>query len=1321
MPIRTRKAEDYSATYFKPTDQELEASKAPPVSVGTASKPVHWNRAKQDREPRAPLQRPSASGSVHSSSAKRSKPIVDGTDSFLGVFLPRPSVNLTRSSFSDIRAADVKATQSFKRPEDSRRKSSSHTRSQRAEDLWEHGLAPDFQPVEAFSVNGLFRSEPQRERSFRPESRLGNSRDSEYTPSLVGYTESYIPHTPSRGQRRYKSSVRGGSEAPRSPPDYTPPSHRRQESGESASPSFPDIPRRKSSSRVGKSRAKSPAYAPALYSSDDDGDDLLPPQPDFRSKKRSSSRRDLPPSPALREPFSYEERFKNYLSPTLGSEQGYNPFGRASQSFDERPYRASSVVSAAPRQSPAPSRRAQQPPRLEPSFDEPELTSKMTTILSRFSSRQMGDHKCQRGYPIAVFCGAQSMDVGSITNSEVNGSYALFFGPGHPSNIQQAMTESELQPSHLQNPKPATVASTGRRAELIATTRALQAIHDLYQGKACAHVCMDSAYVAKAWGSWIPKWEEDGWPGDEHLKYSSRDSRRDTTSYAGSEYTDARQKPRSSKRLADEDLLRQLAAIRRLYARAERRGTGAAHLYLIEKNSNPANKTARTLLENNRILSAASAPVSRRQSFSGNRQSMSIDNRDSGRSRQSLQIDRAPQRSNTRNSLQVDRPSRTSTSGSRRSLQIDPAGAAVPVSRSNRRRSSTLDRDADSIDSDAASMRDSRRRSRATRAQKEARQAIIEEEEPALSRRASVKSAASAVTASEDERALTAVQTRSTEDANHVDADAAVAEGEAEPAKAEGGLFGMATAGAAALVAGVGAAFTRGGSAEAAVPDEPEDEEAAAAAAQEEVAAPVAEPDAEAAEVVAPVISPKKAKRSSKVKSQEALVAAPPILEASPTILNKKRSSKRVSAAPAAAATVDESENEMEQEPAAQALAVPETLANGKASKSPKRRSKAVAAAEAPATLEPVRATSPAPPSPTPSKNNGLPSFTGRIINYSRRRSAASPGAANGTSGLSAPAALALPSANNRRPVSDVTSAELEDDDEGSAAPKVSASAISEVAEEDEDAESAIATPAVTAAEVPRETKPTKTLRKQASLPATRTSSEGNRAPSFLSSKSKSSGRFRSLTNLGGRKMGPAPEDEDFGKQPERKSTFRKRSGFFSRNKKQEAPPPVPATPAAYASEKKSAPAPAKKVVAAPLEESEAEEEIVDPSVVGESEVTEDQPETEVAAESALEDVAEEGSDDLQSSVGGAATPTPATASAATTTPKRLVSRNRAQAPESVFSDEDTPSVATTPKKKSRFGLGGGGEKKAKTPKEPKTPKSSMSFKKRMGNLLTME
>ncbi|MHC4048289.1 hypothetical protein, partial [Bradyrhizobium sp. 23AC] len=52
----------------------------------------------------------------------------------------------------------------------------------------------------------------------------------------------------------------------------------------------------------------------------------------------------------------------------------------------------------------------------------------------------------------------------------------------------------------------------------IATTRALQAIHDLYQGKACAHVCMDSPYVAKAWGSWIPNWEENGWPGDEHIR-----------------------------------------------------------------------------------------------------------------------------------------------------------------------------------------------------------------------------------------------------------------------------------------------------------------------------------------------------------------------------------------------------------------------------------------------------------------------------------------------------------------------------------------------------------------------------------------------------------------------------------------------------------------------------------------------------------------------------------------------------------------------------------------------------------------------------------
>lgn len=205
------------------------------------------------------------------------------------------------------------------------------------------------------------------------------------------------------------------------------------------------------------------------------------------------------------------------------------------------------------------------------------------------------------------------MDVGSITNPKVEGGLALFFGPGHPANTQQIMTDSERIPSHLHNPKPATTASTARRAELIATTRALQVIHDLYQGKACAHVCMDSQYVAKAWGSWIPMWEEQGWPGDEHIKKKDSGYHGSVANFASRE-----QPPkRSNKRLADEDLLRQLAAIRRLYGRAERKGTGAAHLYLIDRNANPANKGARIVLENAKAQEYASltqSPIDSRHS-----------------------------------------------------------------------------------------------------------------------------------------------------------------------------------------------------------------------------------------------------------------------------------------------------------------------------------------------------------------------------------------------------------------------------------------------------------------------------------------------------------------------------------------------------------------------------------------------------------------------------------------------------------------------------------------------------------------------------------
>ncbi|SNX82768.1 uncharacterized protein MEPE_01474 [Melanopsichium pennsylvanicum] len=346
-------------------------------------------------------------------------------------------------------------------------------------------------------------------------------------------------------------------------------------------------------------------------------------------------------------------------------------------------------------------------------YIEPQLNEAMRRVMKQFSGHSMQDHRCN-GYPIAVFVGATAIDTGSIIQPHVSGSISLYFGPGHPKNMASLLPEEDRTPSHIPNPKAPTPASLSRRAELRSAITALHTIYELYRGRACAHVCIDSAYVAKAWGTWIPTWELKGWPGEDdeqegdrerweeeyyerrrtqrraydrhgtrymHLpdrrdrdrsrdgyasdggRYRSRDSRAQPRSryndrddwlssdpYAdrsrrrgdrgpppqsprrrgnrrdydysseeddynsrrggrrryddeyGSPYSPDRAPPRRrpmrrapGRRLVDEDLLRELADIRYEFARVERDRQGSAHLYLIDRSNNPADRMARAV------------------------------------------------------------------------------------------------------------------------------------------------------------------------------------------------------------------------------------------------------------------------------------------------------------------------------------------------------------------------------------------------------------------------------------------------------------------------------------------------------------------------------------------------------------------------------------------------------------------------------------------------------------------------------------------------------------------------------------------------------
>ncbi|CBQ70793.1 conserved hypothetical protein [Sporisorium reilianum SRZ2] len=330
-------------------------------------------------------------------------------------------------------------------------------------------------------------------------------------------------------------------------------------------------------------------------------------------------------------------------------------------------------------------------------YIEPQLTEAMRRVMKQFSGHHLQDHRCN-GYPIAVFVGATAIDTGSIIHPHVSGAVSLYFGPGHPKNMASLLPEEDRTPSHIPNPKAPTPSSLSRRAELRSAITALHSIYELYRGRACAHVCIDSAYAAKAWGTWIPAWELKGWPGEDDEREGDRErweeeyherrrnqrraydrsgtrymdlpDRRSRDGYASDggryrddflssdPYADRRKRRESSRaapssrrrggrrdydysseeedydrrgggrsryderddyrygdqyspdrspsrrrpmrrapgrRLVDEDLLRELADIRYEFARVERNRQGSAHLYLIDRTNNPADRMARAV------------------------------------------------------------------------------------------------------------------------------------------------------------------------------------------------------------------------------------------------------------------------------------------------------------------------------------------------------------------------------------------------------------------------------------------------------------------------------------------------------------------------------------------------------------------------------------------------------------------------------------------------------------------------------------------------------------------------------------------------------
>lgn len=248
------------------------------------------------------------------------------------------------------------------------------------------------------------------------------------------------------------------------------------------------------------------------------------------------------------------------------------------------------------------------PPMIS-SDSEPEQADpdeEQSHAFQQFSSAYMSDHTCV-GPVQALFVASATDPSGSSI------AYGIYGGPFSMLNSAHILRGEDRLPAHMARRTPLTTTALVRRAELRGVIEALRQLAQSRQGRICAHVCVSSAYVAKAWGTWIPQWETHGWPGEDtevrtrsHLlcmsphshevpetPRRSRDyrmmespSQPSSDSLTGTDSSTSMR--RSTRRLVDEDLLRELAALRAELIRLDTQEKARVYLYQIESHHNPA-------------------------------------------------------------------------------------------------------------------------------------------------------------------------------------------------------------------------------------------------------------------------------------------------------------------------------------------------------------------------------------------------------------------------------------------------------------------------------------------------------------------------------------------------------------------------------------------------------------------------------------------------------------------------------------------------------------------------------------------------------------
>ncbi|WFD25808.1 hypothetical protein MNAN1_000774 [Malassezia nana] len=234
----------------------------------------------------------------------------------------------------------------------------------------------------------------------------------------------------------------------------------------------------------------------------------------------------------------------------------------------------------------------------EPGHEQATTNDMQSAVFQQFSGPYMTDHECV-GSVQALFVASATDPSGSSI------AYGIYGGPFSMLNAAQVLRGEDRAPSHMARRTPLHTAALVRRAELRGVIVALRQLSHIRQGRLCAHVCVSSAYVAKAWGTWIPQWEAHGWPGEEtearlraqespfpetprrgrYQRYMDSPGQRSSGTSATDSSASTR---RSTRRLVDEDLLRELAALRAELARLDTQGRARVYLYQIGSQHNPA-------------------------------------------------------------------------------------------------------------------------------------------------------------------------------------------------------------------------------------------------------------------------------------------------------------------------------------------------------------------------------------------------------------------------------------------------------------------------------------------------------------------------------------------------------------------------------------------------------------------------------------------------------------------------------------------------------------------------------------------------------------